>query len=414
MSVRSHLCAVFSVTLSVLVAGMDAGAQAVEGEVRLLPASYADLPGWAADAHAEALAAFHTSCAPVLRAPVQREVAAGGAVPAAEDWREACLRATNVDPGNEAARDFFETWFTPHRLVDATSGEEREGLFTGYYEPLLHGARKKGGQFRFPLHARPPDLVTVDLGSFDEGLRGERVTGRVEGGQLVPYHDRAAIDGGALAGKGLELLWVDDPVAAFFLHVQGSGQVELPTGERVRVGYAGANGRPYHAIGRDLVERGALPLGEVSLQSIRRWLHAHPEMAAEVMAKNRAYVFFRELGPVQGSLGPPGAAGVPLMPGRSLAIDPKFVDYGTPVFLDLVAPFPEGVRKVRRLTVAQDTGTAIKGAVRGDLFWGAGPRAEWVAGRMRSSGRYYLLLPRADNPGAAAGGKPRTLARSIR
>jgi len=266
-------------------------------------------------------------------------------------------------------------------------------FFTGYYAPELHGARRKTDRFRYPLYLRPRDLVTVDLGEFKRDLAGRRIGGRIAGGAFRPYFDRTAIDDGALAMRGLELLWVDDPLALFFLQIQGSGTVILPDGSRVRVGYAADNGFDYTPIGRVLVARGALPADGVSLQSIRDWLRAHPEEARGVMDQDESYVFFRVLpGDVVGSLG------VPLTPGRSIAVDPKFVPLGLPLYAATLLPaLPETGERATlfgRVFVAEDTGGAIKGPLRADLFWGSGPRAEALAGRMRQPGRLYLLLPR--------------------
>jgi membrane-bound lytic murein transglycosylase A len=292
-------------------------------------------------------------------------------------------------------------------------GVEREGLFTGYYEPELRGSRRRHGPYQTPLYREPGDLIQVDLGAFREDLEGRRIAGRIVGGRLEPYHDRRSIDRGALAGRDLELVWVDDPVDAFFLQVQGSGRIVLEDGTVLRVGYDAQNGHPYTAIGRELVERGEMPLEEVSLQSIRRWLEAHPEEAPDLMATNASYVFFRMLG----GAGPLGSLGVPLTPGRSVAVDPRFLPLGAPVWLagsmpalpDEVASGPSteptepiGSLPLRRLLVAQDTGGAIRGPVRGDVFWGAGERAEAVAGRMKHPGRLWLLLP-TDPTGASSG-----------
>ncbi|MGH6913128.1 MAG: murein transglycosylase A, partial [Geminicoccales bacterium] len=224
------------------------------------------------------------------------------------------------------------------------------------------------------------------------------ITGRIDGDQLVPYYARAEIDDGALAGRGLELVWVDDPIDKFFLQIQGSGQVRLDDGRLVRIGYAGQNGQPYRAIGRDLVEIGALTPDEVSLQSIRSWLQAHPEDATTIMDRNRSYVFFQERAELDPNDGPLGTEGVSLTPGRSLAVDLRYLPLGAPVWLDTTAPWPEGEAPLRRLMVAQDSGGAIKGVVRGDVFWGAGARAEAIAGRMKSQGRYAVLLPRTLAP----------------
>jgi membrane-bound lytic murein transglycosylase A len=224
---------------------------------------------------------------------------------------------------------------------------------------------------------------------FREDWKGQRLTGRQVDGRLVPYPTRSEIDAGALAGKGSELLWVDDAVDAFFLHVQGSGRVVMENGQLVRLGFAGRNGHPYVAIGRELISRGAIPRERMSMQAIRAWLKANPGEASEVMALNPSFIFFR----IIDGEGPIGAEGVPLTPGRSLAVDPAFVPLGLPIWLDTTDPLkPE--QPLRRLVVAQDTGSAIKGPVRGDLFWGFGETAAAKAGSMNQRGRYFLLLPR--------------------
>lgn len=342
-----------------------------EGRI-LRPATFADLPGWEEDDPSAALAAFLRSCRR-MKTPVC----------------EAAARATS-------ARPFFETHFQPFAVSE---GDDPEGLFTGYYEPLLQGSRKRTDRYRVPLYVRPPELVMVDLGDFREELEGQRIAGRVEEGDLVPYPDRRAIEEGALSGRDLELVWVDDPVDAFFLQIQGSGRVRLDDGSddgsEIRVGYAAQNGHPYFAIGKDLVERGAMPKEEVSMQSIRRWLEQNPGLADDVMARNASYVFFEEL---KGE-GPLGAQGVALTPGRSLAVDLKHWTLGTPVWLDTRAPSPrqgEPDRPLRRLMISQDTGGAIRGVVRGDVFWGHGEEAAEVAGRMKHPGRMWVLLPRLE------------------
>ncbi|MGQ0664937.1 MAG: murein transglycosylase A [Pseudomonadota bacterium] len=357
----------------------------------LRPAAFDDLPGWTADRHGEGLVALKRSCARLSLLP--GEAAVGGAAGEAGDWREACAAAELVPAADHAAaRAFFERHFLP---FGAANGDRMTGLFTGYFEPELRGARRPGGRYSVPLYARPADLVTVDLGRFRDDLKGQRIAGRIEGGSLMPYPSRAEIEAGALAGRaapgepGLEIVWVDDRIDAFFLHIQGSGRVVLEDGRVLRIGYAANNGHPYVAIGRDLVAMGALAREEVSMQSIAAWLRANPERAAWLMNKNPSFVFFRAL---DGD-GPLGTEGVVLTPGRSLAVDPAFVPMGLPLWLDAVDPLA-GPARLRRLVVAQDTGSAIRGPVRGDLFWGHGPEAAERAGRMRSEGRYWLLIPR--------------------
>jgi membrane-bound lytic murein transglycosylase A len=280
------------------------------------------------------------------------------------------------------------------RPWSAGDGELDRALVTGYYEPLLRGSLRPDERFSVPLYLRPPELIDVDLGAFREDLRGRRLAGVVSGERLVPFADRAQLDEGALDGRGLELLWVDDPIDAFFLHIQGSGRVELPDGTHVRVGYAAQNGHPYVAIGRELVARGAMPLEQVTMQSIRAWLAAHPDEAVEVMRGNPSFVFFRKL---PGD-GPVGSQGVVLEPWRSVAVDPTFVPLGLPVWLDGSLPAPradEPDRAFRRLVVAQDTGGAIRGPLRADLFCGHGEEAAEVAGRLKHPARMWILLPKS-------------------
>jgi membrane-bound lytic murein transglycosylase A len=363
----------------------------VPDQLVLTPARFADLPGWREDAVEEALGTFLRSCVRLDRAEIRAESSLGTAA----EWRDACAAAARVPRRDRgAARAFFESAFTP---VAASNHGLRTGLFTGYYEPTLHGSRQPSARYNVPLYRRPPELVTVDLGLFREEWKGRRLAGRVVGRTFVPFADRAEIQTGALAGRGLELAWVDDPIDAFFLEIQGSGRIELAEGGVLRVGYAAQNGQAYFAIGRALVERGALKKEEVSLQSIRAWLLDHPREAPQVMARNRSYVFFDE---IKGD-GPLGAEGVALTPGRSLAVDLKYLSLGVPVWLDGKAPAAhetsEGApdRPLRRLLVAQDTGGAITGPVRGDVFWGYGEEAADVAGRMKHPGRVWLLLPRS-------------------
>ena len=362
----------------------------------LRPIAYEQLAGWHADDPREALGAFRRSCAKLDQYGAATPMGAGPWFGEIGDWRPVCADAATVAEGSaEEARDFFEDHFSPYLVVD---GDDPEGLFTGYYEPLLFGSRRFGGPYTIPIYRPPDDLVRVDLGRFNPELAGYAIYGRVRGGQFVPYHSRADIETGALAARGLELLWVDDPIDKFFLQIQGSGQVRLDDGSLTRVGYASQNGHPYRAIGRDLIEIGVLTRDEVSLPAIKAWLEAHPGDAPQIMGRNRSYIFFEErpeLGPDDGPL---GAQGVSLTAGRSLAVDRRYIPLGVPVWLETTAPWPEGEGPLRRLMVAQDTGGAIKGVVRGDVFWGAGTRAERIAGHMKSRGRYALLLPKALVP----------------
>jgi membrane-bound lytic murein transglycosylase A len=352
----------------------------------LQPATFTDLPGWTAETHADALPALAKSCGRPKSMPAGRSVGAGEHTGSAAQWRALCTAAAETPTDHAAARRYFETWFKPYL---ATDNGNPDGLFTGYYEAELRGAWTRKGPYQVPIYRPPDDLITVDLGLFREEWRGQRLTGRQVDGSLVPYPTRSEIDAGALAGKGSELLWVDDAVDAFFLHVQGSGRVVMENGQVVRLGFAGRNGHSYVAIGRELISRGAVPRERMSMQAIRAWLKANPDEATDVMALNPSFIFFR----VIDGEGPIGAEGVPLTPGRSLAVDRTFVPLGLPIWLDTTEPLnPE--QPLRRLVVSQDTGSAIKGPVRGDLFWGFGETAAAKAGAMKQQGRYFLLLPR--------------------
>ena len=348
-------------------------------DLTLTRASFADLPGWHEDPLVPALSAFVRSCA-----------ASGGSLSIAgqvHNIKEACEDAHRLPRGDtDAARAFFESSFRPYRV---TVGDAASGLFTGYYEAEVRAARRPSDRYSVPVLMPPPDLVSVDLGVFDPELRGRRLVGRVKGKRLVPVPSRAEIEIGAYSGRGLEILWADDPVDVFFLHVQGSGRALMDTGEVVRIGYAASNGHPYVAIGRVLAKRKGVPPKSVTAPLIRQWLASDPQAAREIMAANPRYIFFR---PTEGA-GPFGAQGVALTPGRSLAIDPAYIPFGLPIWLDTVDPL-DPRRPLRRLVVSQDAGAAIKGPVRGDLFWGHGADAEARAGTMRSQGQYFMLLPR--------------------
>lgn len=353
----------------------------------LTPARFADLPGWSADRQGDGLAALQRSCTRILASAQDRAIGPTGFARSAASWRMACEQALQLDPADHAAaRAFLEREFAPFA---ATDGDIADGLFTGYYEPELRGARAPDARYKVPLHGRPADLVTVDLALFKPEWKGQRITGQLQSGTLKPYPTRAEIEAGALRNAKSEIVWVDDAVDAFFLQVQGSGRILFADGSVMRVGYAAQNGHPYVAIGRELIARGALTRENVSMQSIRAWLAAHPDEAAGVMNVNPSYVFFRTL---DGD-GPLGSEGVALTPGRSLAVDRAFLAMGLPIWLDAEDPLDPALR-LQRLVVAQDTGGAIRGVVRGDVFWGHGADAAERAGRMRSRGRYWVLLPR--------------------
>lgn len=360
----------------------------------LKPARFSDLKGWGNDDMQGMMNAYRTSCTRILKKsadadfmPSDKRFGTYGA------WQSACRTAQTIDADNPAAvRSFFETSFD---VMQASAGGNTNGLFTGYYESTLHGSRTRGGVYQTPLLGMPDDLVMVDLGEFRPELKGQRIAGRVKGNKLKPYEDRAAIVAGKLPSAQIKpLVWLDNPYDAFFVQVQGSGTVHLAEGGTMRLGYAGQNGYPYKAIGRELVARGIYSKDEVSMESIRLWMTQNPESADDLMNSNPSYVFFSETTDTADKLaGPKGAEGVALTAQRSLAIDHSKIPYGLPVFLD--ATYNDDAQTpIRRLMMAQDTGGAIRGAVRGDFFWGGGARAEQMAGPMKARGGYYFLIPK--------------------
>ncbi|MBV8470102.1 MAG: murein transglycosylase A [Burkholderiaceae bacterium] len=347
--------------------------------MQMVPASFSALPGWDKDDLRAVWPAFMASCGVLGKQII---------------WKEPCGVARTVNAGDEQAiRTFFEAFMVPNQVI-APDGAA-DGLITGYYEPLLRGARKKGGPFQTPLYKVPDDLITVDLASVYPELKGMRLRGRLVGKKVVPYATRADIE--RAEGSGKELLWVDDPVESFFLQVQGSGRVQLTdTQETVRVAYADQNGHPYKSIGRYLVDTGELTLEQASAQGIKAWIAAHPTRMQELFNVNPSYVFFKEERLPDPKVGPKGALGVPLTPQRSVAIDASQLPLGAPIFLSTTQPASDV--PLQRLVMAQDTGGAIRGAIRVDYFFGFGGDAADNAGRMKQRGSIWVLLPRQPQP----------------
>ena len=311
-------------------------------------------------------------------------------------WQAVCEAAAKQTPQDDAAaRAFFERWLLPHQL-STTEGNDT-GLVTGYYEPLLFGSRTPTSRYRFPLYAVPEDMLIIDLSSVYPELKNYRLRGRVEAKRVVPYYNRSEIEAGRAPLAGKELVWVDDAVDLFFLQIQGSGRVQLPSGEVVRIGYAEQNGHPYVSVGKKLVDMGELNVDQASMQGIKQWGIRNPEKLPALLNQNASYVFFRELPPSPN--GPPGALGIPLTGGRSIAVDPRAVTLGAPVYL--ATTFPNSTQALNRLVLAQDTGGAIKGVVRADFFWGYGDAAGKQAGSMRQQGKMWVLLPKNGNPNSA-------------
>ncbi len=336
--------------------------------------AWKSIDGWLLDQPAAALETFKKSCRAISRRP---------------DWHQVCVAAGEVTIGDEqAARNFFENSFQPYQVVNRDG--DSKGLITGYYGPELAGSREKTDEYRFPLYRQPDDLLTIDLTRVYPELSKYRLRGRVVGNRVVPYFDRSEIDSENSPLAGDELFWVKDPVELFFLHIQGSGRIRFSDGTRVMVGYANQNGHPYQSIGRLLLERNAMTRDQMSMRNIRRWVEDHPDAGRRLLAENPSYVFFRQL--PENIQSPPGALGIPLTPLRSLAVDPRTIPLGAPVFLATTYPgtdFP-----LKQLMVAQDTGGAIKGEVRADFFWGMGDDAGSRAGKMKQKGQLWVLLPK--------------------
>ena len=365
----------------------------------LQPVAYGDLPGWSSERPAAALAAFVVSCGRIQNFPPDQSL--GGSGDAARlggkagQWGPVCAAAKDVPPADDAAaRAFFQARLQPYLVTQAG---QATATVTGYFEPEVTGDTSPEGPYRTPLLGLPPDLVTFNLGLFDPDKPGTIAVGRVENQQIVPYYDRFEIENGALDPASLAIAWVADPVDAYFLQVEGSGRINLPDGSVMRVTFAGKNGRPYVPIGRVMVRDKLLAANDVTEQSIRAWLEAHPDRARAIMDQNPSYVFFRTAPQLSADQGPPGALGVSLSPGRSIAVDDRYLPLGAPVWLATADPVTHA--PLQRMTVAQDLGSAIMGPLRADLFFGTGRTAEAAAGAMDAEGQLYVLLPR---PGAAA------------
>jgi membrane-bound lytic murein transglycosylase A len=353
-------------------------ASAVAPVARFEPVSWAKLPGWRADDALAAWPAIVSSC---------------GVIHARVEWQHFCGAVVAASPGDaDFVRELVERHLTPLRVVRMT-GRKRDtrGLVTGYYEPLLRGSRERIEPFTTPLYRRPGDLLVVELADLYPELKGKRVRGRLDGNKVVPFYTRAQTRE-APGLRGNEIVWIDDAIDAFLLEVQGSGRVRLPSGETIRLQYADQNGQPYRSIGRYLVDQGAMKLEDVNMPAIRAWLTANPSRLREVLDSNPSVVFFTEGALEDPSVGPKGAQGVPLTAGRSIAVDPAVVPLGAPVFLSTSYPATE--LSLQRLVVAQDTGGAIRGPARADLFFGFGAEAGAQAGMMKQDGEMWLLWPK--------------------
>jgi membrane-bound lytic murein transglycosylase A len=357
---------------------------------RVTPIGFVDLPGWGVNDPESALAALQRSCAVLEKRPPDQAMGGAGYAGRVGAWLPAC-EAIGAATSSVLARAYFEKWFAPLAIDGGAFG-----LITGYYEPELAGSWNRTQRFHVPIYGPPDDLVRADLGQFHSALAGEHISGRLAGSELEPYPTRAEIDASGLAHAPI-ILYTDDPVSAFFLHIQGSGRVRFADGETLRLAFAATNGRPYTSIGRVLIAKGAIEREQLSMQSIRAWLLAHPSEAQSVMEEDRSFVFFTIAPLGDPSLGSPGSEGVALAPLASLAVDTRFHALGTPIYAVATIPDANAAKPDRAfgsLLIAQDTGGAIKGSVRGDVFFGPGKSAEAIAGRMKSHGRIFALVPK--------------------
>ena len=374
---------------------------------RLTPTPVSALPNWPDTDLTAALSAFNKSCAARAKAdpgaPLSKNVVHADLAKLYgtwKDWQPLCQQAralAKADAAPAAIQAFFENAF---RIVEISPGTEETALFTGYYEPQLRASRTRSPHYATPLLKRPDDLITVNLENFLPELRGRKIRGRIDGQSFIPYPDRAEIATNADLIDENVLFWAEDPTDVFFLHIQGSGRLKLDTGEVVRVGYAAQNGHAYTAIGKTLIDWNELDRETVSMQSIRHWLNDNPDRRDQVFNTNPSYIFFRELSEINENDGPLGAQNVPLTPHHSIAVDLSYHALGVPVWLDAELPNLPGTSptdsitsRLQTLMITQDTGGAIKGPVRGDVFWGFGPEAEQWAGHMKHPGRLFLFVP---------------------
>jgi membrane-bound lytic murein transglycosylase A len=345
----------------------------------LKPANWSDIDGFAEDDSELTWPAWLLSCSTLINKP---------------QWQTACAAAKTLSkPNKQAVQAYFAQYFNVYSATNQDGTDT--GLITGYYEPLLKGSRTKSSQYPHPLYKQPADLITVELGDIHPELKNKRVRGKLVAdkdgrNKLVPYLSRADIEASPAPLAGNELVWINDIIDVFFLQIQGSGLVKLDNGEDVHVGYADQNGQAYNSVGRILIERGELTKDQASMQGIKNWARNNLGKLRDLLNSNSSYVFFREL--PAGLPGPIGALGVPILAERSVAIDPKYIPLGAPIFLSTTQPNSQ--TPLKRLMVAQDTGGAIKGGVRADFFWGAGDSAGKQAGAMKQAGKIWVLLPK--------------------
>lgn len=360
--------------------------------IQLNAVSFSTLPGWKSASLQRSFSAFQTSCKVFLKSNPDKFVGSELIDLKVRDWLPACHAAMALQPPytNDQIRSFFQTWFN---VVEFHNGKPVKGLFTGYYMSALKGSLTKTKRFHVPIYGLPDDLISINLGLFDPELKHKRIVGRVaEKHHFIPYYTRADIDKGALKGKAPVIVWVDSEIDRLFLEIQGSGVIELPDGSPLYIGYSAQNGAAYTAIAGVLIKQGVMTRDNASMQRIRKYLEAHPDQIRPVLHHNKSFVFFETVKSSDAF----GSQGTVLTPGYSMAVDLKWVPMGTPVWLSTTRPdlHTKNNRPFRRLMVAQDTGGAIRGPVRGDVYWGAGDKATSIAGRMKNPGVYWMFLPK--------------------
>lgn len=359
----------------------------------LTKTNFNNLPSWQEDDQDKALQTFKQSCITILKhnpnSTFKKSIPLSGKM---SHWQTICLAANQLKKSDKlTARQFFELWFEPYRV---TNNFNPRGLFTGYYLPLLSGNLKRDKLYSTPIYGLPNDLIKINLRLFLPELK-RTLIGQLKGHSLYPYPDRAAINNGAIRKSASVLAWIDGVVDVFFAQIQGSAIVQLPNHKQFIIGFAGDNGKPYTAIAKVLIENKALPKENASMQGIRNWLLKNPDQLNAVLNRNASYVFFRILK----NMNPLGSEQVPLTPERSLAVDTHYMPLGAPIWLETTVSQNtlEQNKPFRHLLIAQDTGGAIRGIVRGDIYWGAGDRAAYIAGHLKSPGQYWILLPRRKN-----------------
>lgn len=363
-------------------------------EIRLKTVSFKMLPGWDTSDSRTSLSAFQTSCRAFLRQAPDKEVGSAHVPLQAKDWWPSCRVALKLSNATEVeAKAFFEAWFQPAMLEDS---KPLEGIFTGYYVPVHQGSLKKTAQYNVPIYGLPSNWVRFRLKDFDPALPDRKIVGRMEGHTVVPFHTRAAINKGAISNVAPILVWLDSEVDRLFLEIQGSGFIKLADGSHMFIGYAGENGAAYTSIASVLISRGVMTRDNASMQKIKAYFKEHPDQMQEVLDQNKSFVFFDK----QKKSIAQGAQGVYLTPGYSMAVDRAWIPLGMPLWLNTTKPVADLAsaesEPFDRLFIAQDTGGAIRGPIRGDVFWGTGKKAGAIAGRMKNKGVYWLFLPRGE------------------